>query len=68
MGRQAGGQPAEPPFAIEGVSGDMFAAALLRYGSDAIAVSERGSGRFIEVSDSYCTLTGYDRGDLRPWR
>jgi PAS domain S-box-containing protein len=63
MGRQPGG-PAHSPFAIEGVSAAVLAAALWRTGTDAIAVSERGSGRFVAVSDSYCALTGYSRAEL----
>jgi PAS domain S-box-containing protein len=47
-----------------GMSADVFVAALLRYASDAIAVSDRGSGRFLVVSDSYCVLTGYARDEL----
>jgi PAS domain S-box-containing protein len=35
-----------------------------RYASDAIAVSDRDSGRFLVVSDSYCALTGYARDEL----
>jgi PAS domain S-box-containing protein len=46
------------------MSADMFVAALLRYASDAIAVSDRDSGRFLVVSDSYCVLTGYARDEL----
>jgi PAS domain S-box-containing protein len=49
---------------IEGIGPDGFVAALLRHASDAIAVSERESGRFVVVSDSYCVLTGYARDDL----
>jgi PAS domain S-box-containing protein len=47
-----------------GISADSFVAALLRHASDAIAVSDRESGRFVVVSDSYCALTGYDRNEL----
>ena len=48
----------------DGISADVFVAALLRYASDAIAVSDRDSGRFVVVSDSYCALTGYTRDEL----
>jgi PAS domain S-box-containing protein len=48
----------------DGISADVFVAALLRYASDAIAVSDRDSGRFVVVSDSYCLLTGYARDEL----
>jgi PAS domain S-box-containing protein len=48
----------------DGMSADIFVAALLRYASDGIAVSDRGSGRFLVVSDSYCALTGYARDEL----
>jgi PAS domain S-box-containing protein len=48
----------------DGMSADIFVAALLRYASDAIAVSDRDSGRFVVVSDSYCALTGYARDEL----
>ena len=43
---------------------DLFVEALLRFASDGIAVSERESGRFVVVSDSYCALTGYARDEL----
>ncbi|MGD1059480.1 MAG: PAS domain S-box protein [Solirubrobacteraceae bacterium] len=43
---------------------DAFVEALLRFASDGIAVSERQSGRFVVVSDSYCALTGYARDEL----
>jgi PAS domain S-box-containing protein len=43
---------------------DVFVEALLRFASDGIAVSERESGRFVVVSDSYCALTGYARDEL----
>ena len=43
---------------------DVFVEALLKFASDGIAVSERESGRFVVVSDSYCALTGYARDDL----
>jgi protein-histidine pros-kinase len=43
---------------------DVFVEALLRFASDGIAVSERESGRFVVVSDSYCALTGYGRDEL----
>lgn len=47
-----------------GISADSFVAALLRHASDAIAISDRDSGRFVVVSDSYCALSGYDRDEL----
>jgi protein-histidine pros-kinase len=43
---------------------DVFVEVLLRSASDGIAVSERESGRFVVVSDSYCALTGYARDEL----
>ena len=49
---------------IEGIGAEEFVSALLRYASDAIAVSDRESGRFVVVSDSYCALTGYARDEL----
>jgi PAS domain S-box-containing protein len=48
----------------DSMSADVFVAALLTYASDAIAVSDRDSGRFLVVSDSYCALTGYARDEL----
>jgi PAS domain S-box-containing protein len=42
----------------------VFVEVLLRSASDGIAVSERQSGRFVVVSDSYCALTGYARDEL----
>jgi PAS domain S-box-containing protein len=49
---------------IDGMAPDAFVATLLRYASDAIAVSERESGRYLVVSESYCALTGYSREEL----
>ena len=49
---------------IEGLGAEEFVSVLLRYASDAIAVSDRASGRFVVVSDSYCALTGYARDEL----
>ena len=49
---------------IGGMGADVFVEALLRFAADGIAVSERESGRFVVVSDSYCTLTGYARDEL----
>jgi len=49
---------------IGDMGADVFAEVLLRSASDGIAVSERGSGRYVVVSDSYCALTGYARNEL----
>ena len=49
---------------VGGMGADVFVEALLRFASDGIAVSERESGRFVVVSDSYCALTGYARDEL----
>jgi PAS domain S-box-containing protein len=49
---------------LGGVSADALVAALWSYGTDALAVSDRESGRFVVVSDSYCALTGYAREEL----
>jgi PAS domain-containing protein len=49
---------------IGGMGADVFVEVLLRSASDGIAVSERESGRFVVVSDSYCELTGYARDEL----
>ncbi len=49
---------------VGSLTAEAFAAALLRYGSDAIAVSERETGRYLVVSDSYCALTGFTREEL----
>ena len=49
---------------IEGLGAEEFVSVLLRYASDAIALSDRASGRFVVVSDSYCGLTGYARDEL----
>ncbi|HWF51494.1 MAG TPA: PAS domain-containing protein [Solirubrobacteraceae bacterium] len=49
---------------IEGMDAGGFVAALLRYASDAIAVSDVDSGRYLVVSDSYCSLTGFAREEL----
>ncbi|HWF35039.1 MAG TPA: PAS domain S-box protein [Solirubrobacteraceae bacterium] len=49
---------------IHGMRADAFVAALLSYATDAIAVSDRESGRYLVVSESYCALTGYSREEL----
>ena len=49
---------------LTGVDAGQFVEALLANACDAIAVSDRASGRFLEVSDSYCRLTGYSRAEL----
>jgi len=63
VARPAGGESANA-LAIEGMAVEEFVDALLRYASDAIAVSDRESGRFVVVSDSYCAITGYAREEL----
>ena len=52
------------PLGIDGIGAEEFVSALLRYASDAIAVSDCESGRFVVVSDLYCELTGYARDEL----
>ncbi len=54
----------EPVSVIGDMRADEFVEAMLTSASDAIAVSERKSGRFVVVSDSYCRLTGYARDEL----
>jgi PAS domain S-box-containing protein len=49
---------------VEGLGAEVFVSALLKYGSDAVAVSDRQSGRFVVVSDSLCALAGYARDEL----
>jgi PAS domain S-box-containing protein len=46
------------------VGADVLVEALLSRVTDVIALSDRESGRLIEVSDSFCTLLGYDRDEL----
>ena len=42
----------------------MLIQALLSRAADVIALSDRASGRLVEVSDSFCTLLGYARDEL----
>ncbi|MEV5836957.1 PAS domain S-box protein [Nocardia sp. NPDC052112] len=65
--RQAGRVP--DPLTVEGAAADyrgMFGA-LLKHSFDGIAVNARGSQWFLEVSDSFCELTGYRREQLIGW-
>jgi PAS domain S-box-containing protein len=43
---------------------DLFVEALLKHSFDAISFSDRRSRRLVEVSDSFCGLTGYARPEL----
>ena len=38
--------------------------ALLRHSFDAVALTDRESRRTVEVSDAFCSLTGYPREEL----
>lgn len=49
----------------EGMGRDVLVEALLGQSADAVSVTERASGRFVVVSDSYCTL-GVDQFDPVP--
>ena len=42
----------------------LFPEALLKHSFDAISFSDRRSRRLVEVSDSFCGLTGYARSEL----
>ena len=48
----------------KGVGAGVFLEALLEHSADSISVSDRESNRYVVVSDSFCTLTGYVRKDL----
>ncbi len=64
---QVGARPATEGPAQDQASERLGAAileALRGNGADAIAVSDRDSGRFVMVSDAYCELTGYAREEL----
>jgi PAS domain S-box-containing protein len=63
VGPTAAERPSET-VRIDGASADVFLEALLEYSSDAISVGDRESRRFVLVSDSFCTLTGYARREL----
>jgi PAS domain S-box-containing protein len=55
---------AEGSLGIEAAGVRDFVSALLRYATDAISISDRRSGRFELVSDSFCRLTRYARPEL----
>ena len=58
-GVAVGGSPREPTRPA-----DRLLDGVLARAGDVITVTDRASGRFLEVSDSFCTLSGYTREEL----
>jgi len=59
-----GGRRSEETGKRRGVSAEVLVDAMLSRANDVFTLSHRESGRLIEVSDSFCSLLGYDRDEL----